>query len=102
MDAAFLELLWSIQEKGRNEYTLEVRVCQGHPENKTGEHKNSYAALGTPESGMCVWVKLVSHFGIGVHFHKERRSRITSWQIFKVWKINKCGMIQCDENNQGY
>ena len=23
MDAAFLELLWSIQEKGKNEYTLE-------------------------------------------------------------------------------
>lgn len=39
MDAAFLELLWSIQEKGKNEYTLEVRVCQGHPENKTRQHK---------------------------------------------------------------
>ena len=83
MDATFLELLWSIQEKGKNEYTLEVRVCQGHPENKTGEHKNPYAALGTPESGMCVWVRLVSHFGIGVHFHKERRRRITIMTDFQ-------------------
>ena len=74
---------WSIQEKGKNAYILEVHVCQGHPENKTRKHKNPYAALGTPESGMCEWVRVVSHFGISVHFHKEHRRRITIMTDFQ-------------------
>lgn len=91
------------RRKRKMSIQLEVHVCQGHREDKMSKPINTYSALGTPESGKCVWVMVVFHFGIWCPFPRAEDTEMENHNHERLSKYGKQKTVawsSVHQNNQ--